>query len=637
MSGEDLGAEWGASPGGDDLGSDWGKGAPVVRRSKAKTTPAPRPALTAPDSTIQQTAPGQFSGETRVTADPSAWDQFKNSVGNVTRDIFPNVVQQAENGNAFPAWAGIRDAATIVPRIAAATGTALGEYAGNPDATAASSLEQGANTLRDPIRETEAATPNTLARIGAGMANDPTTLPMAFMPAGRGVLGAMIAGGRMGAGTYGAHVLDRYGLEGQSAKDALTGETLGQAAQDILPIVLPPALRYGQKTAGEILSPLVKYVGARGVEKARQMVTSMFKTAPQIKQGQTWEGLQSTLAGNVNGKPIFPQIVTEETHNVPDVVNNYKALFGKVKEGFDPTLDALEKEGVRIPARPIVNATSGELERLKVDPGSMKAWAPTDVAQANQFVRRSLLKHEGDIEKQALFDAVAAKEKDPEFYIAKNGIKIAPIKYAYGVRSGTILPGEFEPAYGLKNGSVVTQSELMNPTLSPRGAQTAGSAMREEAFKRTAEQSLAKETAARFAGAETRKYLTDPALHPGITPQGATLLGDFDRLLKNSAPLYAGEEAMTRAERVTANRNPISLSKAQVVLNPVKAFKLAAQEDPAVARQVYDYAMGTHRLQPLATWLIDSKTSQLLGAKELPAIATQAARSAIMQKQERKR
>jgi hypothetical protein len=634
---------------------DEGVAAPAFRRGTVQTSRSGKTGhvdtlTTAPvaaPSTIQQMAPGQFNGEARVTAGPGAWDRAVSALGGVAEDIFPSVVAQARSGGSapwagipglagspgLPAWAGIRDAATLIPRMAAASGTALGEYAGNPDATILSALEQGANTLRDPVGATEAGIPgSTAARIGAGMANDPTTLPMAFMPAGRGVLGAIAAGGKMGAGTYASHVLDRYGLGGQSLPDALTGETLGQAAQDVLPIIAPPMLRYIQQGVGEVVSPLLKYMGKPGVEKARQIVTSIFKTAPQIKQGQTWEGLQKTLAGSINGEPIFPQIVTHETHNIPDVVKNYDALHASVNQGYDPTLDALGKEGIRVPARAIVDATENELNRLRVDPGEMKAWSPSDVAQANTFVRRSLMKHEGDAGKQALFDAATTGERNPDFYIAKNGLKIAPIKYAHGVRSGTIVPGQFEPAYSLPDGASVTKNELMNPILSPRGTQTAKSAMNEEAFKRTAEQSLAKESAARFAGKEARRYLVTPSLHPDITPQGVALMSDFEQLLKNSAPLEAGSDAMARAGRVTANRNPISLTKAQIGLNPIKALKIAAQEDPAYARQAYDYAMKTQQFEPLARLLMGSPLARGLGAKELPAIVAQSARSAIAQK-----
>lgn len=124
MSGEDLGAEWGASPGGDDLGAKWGGSAPVFRRGAVQTSKSGKTGrvdtlTTAPEvvpSTIQQTVPAQPLPTWQETISPKTAAAQRGGVGRLGQ-----------------ALAIGEDALTLPLGIVAGIGNAAGEFAKSRD------------------------------------------------------------------------------------------------------------------------------------------------------------------------------------------------------------------------------------------------------------------------------------------------------------------------------------------------------------------------------------------------------------------------------------------------------------------------------------------------------------------------
>ena len=148
------------------------------------------------DSTIQQTAPGQFSGEARVTADP-AWADV----------ISPANAQAQREGQGWlgKEYASGKDFLTALPRAAFAGFQGAATLAGSGDLGEA--LAQAKIAAANPTASFEADAPSMGAlqknvaslQQFAAMAGDPLAIPLAYIggseakPLAQGLLGSVLS------------------------------------------------------------------------------------------------------------------------------------------------------------------------------------------------------------------------------------------------------------------------------------------------------------------------------------------------------------------------------------------------------------------------------------------------------------
>lgn len=593
-------------------------------------------------------------------------------------------------------WTVTRDIATLPLRTVSGIGAALGEAGGQafgsgtrpvPEAIPAA-LQAYMDAMQSPAASVAEAQGNLAARAAADVANDPLTLPLAAVAPGRSFPGIIGKGMGMGAATYGTHVLDRS-ASGAGIGDALTGETKGQIAQDVAPTLIPLAFR----TAGALAAPVAENFGKRGVEHAYQMVRSMVKPPAAARGGQIAsgyeEGMRGTipglvpgseaaldagaaegLRGAVAGREIFPELVKRDTRNVPEIVENYNRLKAEIDAGFDPALAQLTVSGIRVPRVPILRAVD---EGLQQQTAQGKGWPLADRERALEFVKGQLFTHDdpamvafadqiarakagaGKLPKPAAYQVLdllpppAKASTDPAARLAElealiDGKRLTPAEHAARVAEAAKTGSTVKsiPLYELPSGELrpLNEATRFDP-LTPRVAQNIKSNMFEEAFKRSAEQDRAKETAARIAGEQLKRYLTEPAAHTvegfpktlvgvaqaarartseqpiaGVTSkienvpspydiysqaptdEQVAALAAFKHQLAQAQPIYAMQEAMKRAD-VAKNRYAFSLLRSAA--GPVGEFRAWAQENPGMARLAYDFGKRTQGLQQFLT------------------------------------
>lgn len=599
-------------------------------------------------------------------------------------------------------WTITRDLATLPLRTVAGVGAAAGELGGQlfgsgtrpiPEAIP-EAMQAYMDAMQSPEASVAEAQGGRPAQAFASMANDPTTLPLLAVAPGRSLLGILGKGALMGAGSYGSHVLDRE-AGGADLGEAFGGETKGQIIQDVLPTALPLAF----KGAGAALAPLAENFGQRGIEHAYNMVRSMIKPASIAKGGQIAAGYEEGmrgaipgmvpgseaaleagasegLRGSVAGREIFPELVKRETKNVPEIVENYNKLKAEIDAGFDPALARLTTSGVRVPRVPILRAVD---EGLQQQTAQGKGWPLADRERALNFVKEQLFTHDdpamvafadqiarakaglGTLPKPAAYQVLnllpppMKAGADPAARLAELealavGERLTPAEYAARTAEAAKklpkagAPGKSPiksiPLYQLPGGELRPLEEATRfEPLTPRVAQSLKSNLFEEAFKRGAEQDRAKEAAARIAGEQLKRYLTEPAAHTiegfpntfsgavqarlaskaeqpvaGVTskienvPSPYDLVGagrapnadqvaalaEFKDQLARSQPIYAMQEAMKRAD-VAKNRYAFSLLRSAA--GPVDEFRAWAQENPGMARLAYDFGKKTQGIQ----------------------------------------
>lgn len=566
-------------------------------------------------------------------------------------------------------WTITRDIATLPLRTVAGIGAAAGELAGQAVGSGSRPVPAALQAYMDAMQSPEASVAEArggrLSQAMGATANDPLTLPLMAVAPGRSLPGILGKGALMGGATYGTHVLDRA-AGGAGIGESFGGETGGQLVQDVLPTALPLAFR----GAGAVLSPIAENFGQRGVEHAYRMVRSMIKPASIAKGGQIAEGYEEGMRGAVAGREIFPELVKRDTKNVPEIIENYQRLKAEIDAGFDPALAQLTTSGIRVPRVPILRAVD---EGLRAQTAQGKGWPLADRERALDFVKQQLFTHDdpamvafadqiararagaGKLPKPAAYQVLdllpppVRASTDPAARLAEieasvAGARLTPEEYAARAASAaeTGTPIKSIPLYQLPGGELrpLEQATRFEP-LMPRTAQNLKSNLFEEAFKRGSEQDRAKETAARIAGEQLKRYLTEPAAHTlegfpntfsgvvrahraarteqpiaGVTSkienapspydylgsaptaEQVAALGAFKAQLARSQPIYAMQEAMERAE-TAKNRYAFSLLRA--ASGPFDEFRAWAQENPGMARLAYDFGKKTQGIQQFLT------------------------------------
>ncbi len=124
MSGEDLGAEWGAAPEGDDLGADWGGSAPVFRRGAPQTSKSGKTGRVDTTTYAREAIPSATQQVASVQPSPT-WQET----------ISPKTVAAQRSGVGWPGQALSigEDALTLPLGIFAGIGNAVGEFAKSRD------------------------------------------------------------------------------------------------------------------------------------------------------------------------------------------------------------------------------------------------------------------------------------------------------------------------------------------------------------------------------------------------------------------------------------------------------------------------------------------------------------------------
>lgn len=592
-----------------------------------------------------------------------------------------------------------------VSGIGAALGEAGGQAFGSgtrpvPEAIPAA-LQAYMDAMQSPEASVAEARGGRLSQAMGATANDPLTLPLMAVAPGRSLPGILGKGALMGGATYGTHVLDRA-AGGAGIGESFGGETGGQLVQDVLPTALPLAFRgagavlspiaenFGQRGvehAYRMVRSMIKPASiAKGGQIAEGYEEGMRGTIPGLVPGSEAAldaGAAEGLRGAVAGREIFPELVKRDTRNVPEIVENYNRLKAEIDAGFDPALAQLTTSGVRVPRVPILRAID---EGLQVQTAQGKGWPLADRERALDFVKQQLFTHDDPamvafadqierartralkmpnserahafasfLPKPAAYQVLdllpppAKASTDPAARLAElealiDGRRLTPAEHAARVAAAaeTGTPVKSIPLYELPSGELRPLNEATRfEPLMPRTAQNLKSNLFEEAFKRGSEQDRAKETAARIAGEQLKRYLTEPAAHTlegfpntfsgvvrahraasaeqpiaGVTSklerspspydylgsaptaEQVAALGAFKAQLARSQPIYAMQEAMKRAE-TAKNRYAFSLLRA--ASGPFDEFRAWAQENPGMARLAYDFGKKTQGIQQFLT------------------------------------
>lgn len=323
----------------------------------------------------------------RVAADPTS------PLAETVRDFFPATAKAVEErGSKLPLWAGVRDVATLPMRAGAeVVMNAADMFAGQPVIP---------GKMRAPTKAiNDYGEAGFLPTAAAEATEDPTFLPTLALGAPTGLLKTAALGLGLGAGTYGTHVADRYQLEGQGFRDALANETGSQVAQDVMPLVLPLALKGAGTALKSDFNPLTWFgrnLGKAGKERAYELMTAAVKPPPALKGGSVHEGFTEGIRGSIEGKPILPMLIPEGTRSVKEIPENYLKLKAKHTAGIEPAMKALEDAGVRVDRNKVFEAARNAMVEEQAK-GTKRAFTHTQQQKALGELFDRLYVHEDPI------------------------------------------------------------------------------------------------------------------------------------------------------------------------------------------------------------------------------------------------
>jgi hypothetical protein len=307
------------------------------KQTKVKPVTAKAPAI---DSTIQRDAPGRFSGEARVTASPS----WRETAMDAQNTLFPTV---AEHGAA--PWPLTRDLLTMVPRIAGATGAALGTGFGEGSLPAAAQTFR--DFMRDPQGEVAQSDGGLVQQIAAGSADDPTLIPSVYFGGGgKTLLSAVLRGAPIGAATYGSHALDRATA---GSDTPFSGESTGQMLADVAPVAIPLAFKAAQPMVYLLKGGAAKLLTSAG----KAQITA--KAPDIIERGEGW----------LKGGGI-PQVVKNTTMLPEGVGMNFLKLLKSARQGYPAAKAAADATGIKVPTNEAVQAAE-DFARAQIDKGDL--------------------------------------------------------------------------------------------------------------------------------------------------------------------------------------------------------------------------------------------------------------------------
>lgn len=275
--------------------------------------------------------------------------------------IFPETDQALREGASFPGrlFASGKDFATMVPRFAAGAGAGLGTLAGGGGLDAAGT--DFAKTMASPSKasaEVAGFGPRygLNSQVYAGMAENPLTLPMAFLPGagslpgqvGQAMARPMSQGLTAGLASYGLNTGNRL-AQGQGLGDAVMGETPSQVLGDVLPIGLA-----GLTNAAGAVS---KYLGPRLQEAGKDLIVKIIKPS-HARGGVEAQSLREGL--DAGGLPIVAKYFPP-TISAPGLAKNWAKALEPAAAKFDPLLAEMDQAGTRVSTGQAMDAAQGHL------------------------------------------------------------------------------------------------------------------------------------------------------------------------------------------------------------------------------------------------------------------------------------
>lgn len=541
-------------------------------------------------------------------------------------------------------------------------------------------LEAGAFGMQQAMRSPSSSakeTGSTIADIGAGMAEDPLTLPGIYFGIGKNLVGTVGRGLGLGAATYGTHVGDRAS---SGRDDMFRGETPDQLVSVAAPAVLPVVAKLGGSVVGKVWDVAKGTVGSAGKKAATDLAMSQFKAAPKVRGGEEWEGLKAALESDYKGKPLITQLFTGKESKIPEVVQNYKAIKSEVDANFNPLLEKMKDAGIRIDQDKVMEAVSRDIDDYFLGEATAPSWDEKKIKAAKEFVRKSIYRHFADqaatVEEKAatrdlykLSNMLKTGKAKPEVFVAKTNSPIGlgtltPEELGKLAKAGKINQNNYEPLYRYPDGSLrASGAALTYEPLSPKTAHKAKSSMWEEAYKRGPEQESEREYAAKAAGDALKAYMTNPELHrpkmlerlasskqlsdllkspsfiakaksAGMTPDDLVMLIDKQNEAKNTAAeaIFAKQAPLLRqwgeqldlskpiygAQQAMARAehttaNRLPFSLGKLASNPAGHLVAWAQESPATVNRLYTFGEQTEWLEKLAKLIGDNKAGKAFG------------------------